>query len=303
MTRVADFAQHQRNLANILNAQNRIYAGQLQISSGRKALQYSGIARDANRLVNAEMAHARTNQFIANNDKIDGRLGTMETNVSQMFDVMSSFKALLINALNANNAADLALPTQGQAMLNQITALLNVEEDGRYLFAGARTDTPPVDQTALPAGYTIPTSDGDAGGFYTGDNTLFSVRADESFDLQYGINAGEAGFERTIRALHLTITGTPNDRATMEHALAVTSQAIDDLADVRTRIGVTRATLSRVNQMHEDFLLFSEKTISDIENVDITKAITNMTADQVVVEASFLTISRLAQLTLTNFLR
>ncbi len=303
MTRVANLAQHQRNLAHILNAQARMTTGQIQISSGKVSQQYSGISRDARQLVNAEMSLARTAQFVANNNTVDQRLQTMETNISQIFDVLTEYKSLLVNGLNANNAADLALPTQAQAMLNQVSALLNVEEDGRYLFAGSRTDTAPVVQSGLPVTYTIPTSDGDATGYYAGDTVQFSVRADESFDLQYGVNAGEQGFERVIRSLHMMVVGTPNSRPTMNDALKVVNEAIDSMADVRTRIGTVRATLIRINQMHEDFQLFTEKTISDIENVDITKTITNMAADQTAVEASFLTISRLSQLSLTNFLR
>ena len=303
MTRVANFAQHQRNLAHILNAQARLTTGQIQISSGKISQQYSGISRDARQLVNAEMSLARTAQFVKNNQTIDQRLQTMETNISQIFEVLTEFKSLLVNGLNANNAADLALPIQAEAMLNQVTALLNVEEDGRYLFAGSRTDTPPVLQSGLPGSYTIPTSDGDASGYYAGDTVQFSVRADESFDLQYGIHAGEEGFERVIRVLHMMVIGAPNDRPTMNDALKVVNEAIDSMANVRTRIGTVRGTLSRINQMHGDFQLFTEKTISDIENVDITRTITNMTADQTAVEASFLTISRLSRLSLTNFLR
>ncbi len=303
MTRIANFAQSQRNLAHIMNAQERINKGQLQISSGRVSEQYSGVSRNTRQLVNTEMAHGRTSQFISNNNIIDQRLSKMESQVSQIFDVLIDYKTLLVNGLNANNSADLALPIQAQAMLDQITAMLNVEEDGRYLFAGSRTKTVPVLQGGLPGAYTVPTADGDANGYYQGDTVAFSVRADESFDLQYGINASEQAFERAIRSLHMVVIGPPNDRPNMDDALKVAGEALDSMADVRTRIGATRATLARVNRSHEDYLLFAEKTISDIENVDITQTITNMNADQTAVEASFMTIVRMSQLTLTRFLR
>lgn len=303
MTRIANLAQSHRNLAHILNAQERINMAQLQVSSGRKSERYSGISTDTRQLVNAEMANARASQFIKNNDTIDRRLSTMESNVSQIFEVLTEYKTLLVNALNANNSADLALTTQAQAMLDQVGALLNVEEDGRYLFSGSRTRTAPVLQSGLPGVYTVPTADGDANGYYQGDTVNFSVRADNSFDLQYGVNAGEQAFERTIRALHMTVIGTPGSRTEMEDALKVAGEAIDSMADVRTRIGATRATLERVNRSHEDFMLYSEKTISDIENVDITETITRMNADQTSVEASFMTIARLSQLNLTKYLR
>lgn len=303
MTRIADFAQHERNLAHILNAQQRLNEGQLKIASGKKSENYSGVARDARRIVNLEATHIRSTQFMENNKLIDRRLQTMETSVSQIFESITEYKTLLINALNADNDADLAMPTQAQSMLDQVSSLLNVEEDGRFLFAGTRTDTRPVDQTGLPGSYTIPTSTGAATGYYDGDSVQFSVQADENFSVTYGVNAGEAAFEQTIRAMHMVVIGTPGDNATLSDALAVINQAIDGVSDIRTRIGAARASLENVNARHDEFMLFAEKTISELENTDITRTITEMNADQVAVEASYAVLARLSNLNLAQFLR
>lgn len=303
MTRVANFAQHERNLANILNAQSRLSEGQLRISSGKKAEHYSGVARDARRIVNVETSHIRTTQFISNNNLVEQRLQTMETNVAQVFELVTQYKTLIINALNADNASDLAMPIQTQALLDEVSALLNVEQDGRFLFSGTRTDTRPVDQTGLPGGYVVPTVDGDSLGYYAGDTNSLTVQADENFTVSYGAHAGELGFEQAIRAMHMVIIGPPNDRATLDDALRVIDQAIDGVSNIRTQIGASRAALENVNSRLNEFLLFSEQTLSELENTDITEVITRMNSDQVAVEASFAVISRLADLTLTRFLR
>jgi flagellar hook-associated protein 3 FlgL len=303
MNRVANFAQHERNLSHILDAQKRLNDGQLQISSGKKSQQYSGVARDVRRIVNVEAGHVRTTQFVSNNNLVDQRLQTMESSVAQAFELVTQYKTLIINALNSDNSADLAMPIQTQALMDEMTALLNIEQDGRFLFAGTRTDTRPVDQAGLPASYTIPTSDGDASGYYAGDATTLTVQADENFSVAYGITAGETGFEQAIRAMHMVIIGPPNDRATLDEALRVIDQSIDSVSNIRTQIGASRAALENVNSRLADFLLFTEKTISDLENTDITRVITTMSSDQVAVEASFAVISRLADLTLTRFLR
>jgi flagellar hook-associated protein 3 FlgL len=303
MTRVATFAQHQRNLSYILDAQRRMNMGQLQVSSGKRAEHFAGVSTDARRIVNIESSHIRTSQFMSNNDLIDQRLQTMETSVAQIFEVVTQYKTLVINALNADNSRDLAMPTQAQAMLDEVSALLNVEEDGRYLFAGTRTDTRPVDQTGLPLIYTIPTVDGDAIGYFVGDTNSLSVQADENFTVDYGVHAGQTGFEQAIRAMHMVIVGPPNDRATLDEALRVIDQSIDSISDIRTQIGASRAALENVNKRLDDFLLFSEQTISELENADITKVITNMNSDQIAMEASYSIISSLRNLSLTNYLR
>ena len=302
-TRVANFAQHQRNLTHILDAQRRLNFGQLQLSSGRKSDTYSGIASDVRRLVNVESSYVRANQYVENNKLVDQRLQIMEGNVAQVFEILSDFKTLLVNGLNANNSLDLAMGTQAQALLHEMTALLNVQDDGRYLFAGTRTDTAPVDQTLLPATYTVPTTDGDSIGYYQGDNVQLSMRADVDFTVTYGVTAGERGFERAIRALDMIVKAPPGERTTMEHSLAVVSDAISDVSDIRTGIGASRAALENVNKRLDEFTLYSEGTISDLENVDITEVITRMNSDQVAMEAAFTTLARLSDLSLTRFLR
>ncbi len=302
MTRVANYAQFQRNLAYILDAQRRLADGQIKISSGRKSDNYAGISRDARRLVSAEIAHLRTKQYVENNNLIERRLQKMEAAVSQTFEIASNYRTLLVSALNSTNSSDLAMPIQAKQMLDQLTALLNVEDDGRFLFSGTMTDTEPVDQSGLPGSYTVPSSDGDANGYYKGDTTKLTVRVDKTFDVTYGVHAQEAGFERLMRSLHMIVIGPPNDRATLEDALKVVNEAVDTIPDLRTRIGTARATIADVNMKHSDFLLFSEKTIGDMENADITEVITQMNADQLTVEASVMALARLSQISLVRFL-
>jgi flagellar hook-associated protein 3 FlgL len=228
----------------------------------------------------------------------------MELSVSQIFELMTEYKTLIIDGLNASNADDLDLGNRATQILNQVTSLLNVEEDGRHLFSGTRTDTQPVSLTALPTSYTIPTLDGASSNYFRGDNGKFTIRADDNFDLQYNIDAGERGFERAIRALDIMVKAPlTSDRTTMNHVLGVISNAIDDLADLRTGIGGTRKTLDEVNVRHRDFILFTEQSISEIQNVDIAETVTRMTHAQITLEASFMTIARLSQVTLLNFLR
>ena len=49
--------------------------------------------------------------------------------------------------------------------------------------------------------------------------------------------------------------------------------------------------------------MFTEQTVGEIENVDIAESISRMQSATVTLEASFMTLARLSQLTLLNFLR
>lgn len=303
MTRVADIAQHTRVLGFIGSAQSRVNELQTQIGSGHKAQEYEGISRKAERLVSLEATHTRTTQYVKNNQTVERRLQTMESNVSQIFDVMTGYKTLLVDALNAQNAADLNMTVRAQEMLNQISSLLNVAEDGRYLFAGSMTNVQPVDLTGLPPTYVVPTANGASSGYYQGNSQVLAVRAGDNFDVNYGVKADDLGFEQAIRALDVIVKGVPTDPTTLNHALAVTTDALNNIANTRTQIGAVATTLSEVNRKHDEFMLFTEQTIGEIENVDIAEAVSLMNVATVTLEASFMTLSRLAQLTLINFLR
>ncbi len=303
MTRVADFAQHGRVLGYIESAQSRVADLQTQIGSGHKSREYMGISRQAERLVSLEATHMRTAQYVENNEVVARRLRSMESNVAQIFEVMSGFKTLLVNALNAQNAGDLNMVVRAQEMLNQISSLLNVEEDGRFLFAGTRTNIEPVDLTSLPLTYVVPTVDGASSAYYQGDSQVLSVRAGDNFDVSYGITANALGFEQAIRALDVIVKGVSTDPATLNHALAVTSESLNNVANVRTQIGAVANTLDEVNRKHDEFMLFTEQTIGKIENIDIAETISHLNAATITLEASFMTLSRLSQLSLLNFLR
>lgn len=303
MTRVSNLAQNERIVALIMQAQKDANDSQLQISSGRKAQTYQGIARDAGRLVEMETSHVKVSQYSANNNLVEDRLQLMESNVSQVADILSTFKSLLINALNSGNAAELNLSNQATEMMSQVATLLNTDLDGRHLFAGTMTDIEPVDLSGLPPAYVIPTSDGDATGYYLGDATQLAVRADDNLDLTYGITADALGFEQTIRAMDIVRKGGPTDTVMLNHALDVVNSAINSVANIRTQVGNTRSSLSEIEKKHQDFILYAEETIGDLENTDITLAITKLNQSQLTLEASYTVLSKLGQISLLQFLR
>lgn len=303
MTRVATLAQHDLMMSLIIQNQRMIDDRMTQVASGAKSQSYKGIATDSERLLNLEASHVRISRYVANNETVLRRLQTMESSIAQIYDVASEFKTLLVNGLNAQNAQDLNINQTAEQMLEHVASLLNVDDAGRYLFSGNRTDTEPVDLTGLPVAYVVPTADDDAIGYYTGDSVRAEVRADDSLTIAYGVTADEQGFERLIRAIDVVRKGSAADTTMLNHALDLINQALDDVGDIRTRVGGNMKTLGSINEKHDEFLLFAEQNVSDIENVDITQAMTEMNSAQVNLQASYMSLARLSQSSLLNFLR
>src|SRR3546814_8541114 len=79
MTRVTNLASQNLSLALLQQTQSRVMDAQVQISTGKKAERYMGVAPDAARLVSVKADHARVTPFVAGNEIVDLRLQRMES--------------------------------------------------------------------------------------------------------------------------------------------------------------------------------------------------------------------------------
>ena len=299
LTRVGDLAQHQRMTQLLLDAQTRAREAQVQIGTGKAAQRFRELAPDADRLLATKDALYQIRQFRANNELAAKRLEVMESSVGSLHEVGTRLKVLLIQRLAAGSALPGVITPELQHLLEQAVSDLNADFNGRFLFSGTRTDTAPVALDPAFAGFGGPDDT-----YYQGDGVALSVRADANREVAYGMTADRPGFQELVGALRAALEGdASNDRALLESALGLVNAALPKVADYRSALGAGQAALERINFGHGDAEVYLERQISDIENVDLTAAITRMTQDQMVIESAMATIARLNQVTLADFLR
>ncbi|HAI28496.1 MULTISPECIES: flagellin [Thalassospira] len=408
VTRVATYTNHTllsdlalRNAARVTDLQN-------QASSGYKSRNYAGIADSTQRLLNLEGEYTRTEQYLRNTTQGKLRLQSMETAVDSMLTIATQMKTLMIQASSAQQADDVNIREEANQALQQIANLLNTNLDGRYLFAGGRSEEPAVDiekigapdnymsklDTSVTAaatlaslgvtangtiqivstdidgnsststvGYTTgdtisdimdsinnvttnramaslrglggegtpllnienvgngsititetgtgdflsklgmekignPRPDAD---YYLGDHQIMELRVDEQYDVSYGILAENPAFQQLIQGLGIAAS-TENQDA-LSTALGFINDAINDLPNVQGQIGLDIANVERFEERHQDFKVFAAQAISDIETVDVPLTLAELTQYETALQASFISISRAADLSLANYLR
>jgi len=305
MFRVANFAQQQLNMANIMRTQSSVADTHVQISSGKKSQDYATISSNSFELVSIERSIDRTVQFKENIDRAQMRLEVMESSIATMSDRATEVLSIISQGLSGDNMADLPLQQFATTFSTEVEALLNTQVEGRYLFAGTATDTIPVDitdaaytpQAGLPGTFTADT------GYYQGDTAVLSVRADDNFELDYGITADESAFEELLRALsYMDYAGANSDVTVLEESFSLMKSALDGLSDLRGQIGANSKVLLKTHESHSDFLTFAENTASGIEDVDVAQATTEMSFAQVQLQGSYLALSRVSNLNLLQYL-
>lgn len=305
MIRIANFAQFQLQMSQIARTQSSVAESQIEIATGKKAQSYSEISSQSNQLVNLERSVTRKDQFITNIEQAEIRLNTMEASLNVMVDRAIEVKTIISQGLSGSNINDLPLVEFARTFSTEIAALLNTQLAGEFIFSGSLTDQPAVDitdptylpQTGLPGTFTPDTN------YYQGDGFVRSVRADDNYDLDIGITADDAAFEELLRTMaYLDYAGTNTDLPVLEEALNLVSSAIDGLSNLRGKVGSHSQVLQSAKNSHNDFTTFATNLVSNIEDVDIAQATTELAFAEVQLQGSYLAISRMRELSLLRYL-
>jgi flagellar hook-associated protein 3 FlgL len=316
-TRVANLTQQRLITAATLRTQRNVNDLQVQIATGKRTQSFSGISKDASRLVTIKSELTKAEQFLENITVTEKRLDLMQFVVDQIEEITRDFRGDISTMLNGSAAERFQLQQQAAAVRDQIVQLLNTRDDSRFLFAGGKVTTSPVD---LGNGtYTAPTAGTfDAGpdtGYYEGDSVTQSTRIDDGFTISYGVLANESAFEKIIRTLDNVAQNTFTDpisaanQTILRSSITELSAALDNngssktVADLASDIGLDRVVMENAREKHFDFIRFAQDTIGSIENIDAAETITALNFEQIQLESSFTTIARIQTLSLSNFLR
>ncbi|MBM3565045.1 MAG: hypothetical protein FJX42_02905, partial [Alphaproteobacteria bacterium] len=234
MTRIATYASNTLLLNYISGTNNRLQDEQIQLTTGKVSQTYQGISASSQRLITFENTHASLDQFMKNNTTAEIRLDLTATALEGIRDTIRDFEEELqryqssaVKDRNANNQ----LQSAAFRGLLSMVSYMNTQADGRYIFAGGRTDVPPADLTvstlaAFQAAYngstvTFPTTrDANLENFSIsadGDNYsnwLTFARSNGASPPLGRITATTAQFANVNVGAKITVSGTTSNNGT-----------------------------------------------------------------------------------------
>lgn len=249
----------------------------------------------------------------------DGGTGadTITSTTSGFFSGLSQGMALSVN----NSSAD-----DGTYVIG------SVSDDGKTVTLATGTKLPAgiggsgVADAQSPIFEVIQTTGTvSAQSYYQGDQTAQTHKVDKNSSFSLDLNAVDPAFEKAIRALSIIaqgkygteggldqntdriaaviqlLDGTLNRTTTNKSPFGVTELG-RSMEEVQIDIGYKRVLINDTNALSTRFSSFLKTGIADMENVDITEAITKLLDDQLALEASFQVFAKIKQLSLANFL-
>jgi flagellin-like hook-associated protein FlgL len=120
------------------------------------------------------------------------------------------------------------------------------------------------------------------------------------------VRVDEPAIEKLVRALrqlaNADIQGTEG-RDRLKQANALMIESIEDFGALRATVGMREAETGSLASAFELNQIATDSTVSEIRDVDLADLMTKIAAQQVQLEAAFMMLSKLGQLTLVNHLR
>ncbi len=309
MTRVGTLAENNQILQYLQQSKSTAEDLQLQITTGLKSPNFSGIASQAAQLVNLTDQQNKQQSYIDTINTVSTRLQVMGLSIGSIETLATQFVGNL--PADAYNTEGETIQEQAKQVLNQVAGYLNTQDGSNYVFSGNNTSVPPVNTNGLPnPGSLASASDGaPPNGYYQGDNGIAQATVDNNVTLTYGVDANNPAFEQFIRVLNFLANSPPFDQsnsadvANVNTATQMLNQVVGQLQTLQGTNALQQGQLSNQLSTHQNALSLAKSSIADVSQVDPATAITQLDTLQTQLQASYQVIGILQQLSLVNYIK
>lgn len=284
-----------RALAGMTSLYDLVQHAQDQITSGRRISQPSDDPAGTRRAIRLQETLDQTTQYSRNIDTADGRLTAADSALSGAADVMQRARELAVQGANGSlSASDRnAMASEVEQLARSMVGQAATKFGSDYVFSGFQTGTPPYAEA--PAGTATVSA-------YAGDAGQTVVRIGPGVTIPTNV-AGDATFKPALDALaqlHADLTGGDAVQASTIASID-TGQAA--LTDAWTEIGARQNRLDQTKTSLGDLQLTSTKLLSDLKDVDLAEAITELTSRQTAYEAAAKANGRVLSTSLLDYLK
>ena len=288
--------------------QNKLATTQAQLAVGKQILSPSDAPDQAAAIqrlkgeVQRQDSHMRTLQVAMR------RYTAEETALSSSNDILIRMKELGLQAATDTLAPDdrKAIGMEMKALRNQLLSLGNTRDDsGNYLFSGTRVNTPAFAENAN--GQVV----------YQGYQTQTRIPAGVERTVQF-TRAGTDVFSRVVRenpdrtttsvgffdALDQMIDGVNSSQTgKIQQGIADLTQMHNSLTLSQAQNGSDQIVVqSQLDVLSETSLRF-KSTLSEIEDLDYTEAVTRMNKEMTAMEAAMSSFAKISGLSLFDYIR
>lgn len=297
--RISTQTLFENGAARLGELQSGLFKTQQQIASGRRMLSPADDPVAAARALEVAQSQSINTQYGVNRQYAKSALGEVEVTLSSVTELLQEVRTTVEVASNTTlgdtDRAYMATALSGR--LDQLFGLANSRDAmGNYMFSGFQTDSPAFSK--VPGGVSY---DGDAG------QRLLQVDASRRMSVTTpGSAVFQGGGQDVFDTLNdfITLLQTPGMPSAMdlEAAKANFDLALENVLTVRASVGTRLQEIDGLDYVGDDRGLQYSQVLSELQDLDYSKALTQLTQQQVTLEAAQRSFMAISGLSLFNYL-
>jgi flagellar hook-associated protein 3 FlgL len=302
MTRIATIPL-QRSMADAMQkSQAKLAQTQLNLASGKKALDYASLGTETVRNLSAHSMVSREEAHADVTSRVGLTLQLNDTYINEMDDSLAGLHNEILEAIGTEQSK--GLQDAIQAAFEQYRSSLNATEGGIPLFGGSQTDSVPFQPQTLADTLTMTPAQA-----FTNDQVKASGRVATNLDVQYGVVASDIGTGLYAAFQTLAAAGTIGDNPTPAQKTALTQAAaqilsgLDSVRTVNAANGRKQAQVEELGTRSQERLVRLKGIISENEDADLGQVASDLATQKTVLEASYSVFTQLSAMSLVQYLK
>jgi flagellar hook-associated protein 3 FlgL len=296
-----------RASTQLATVQSSLSKTQEQLSTGKQITKPSDEPDKASLVTRLESELARQESYQSTLSTVEIKLSTQETALRNVSDVMYRIKELTVQA-NSDTMGKLdreSIAVEIESLRDQVLSLANTQDtSGNYIFAGSRVTEPSFGLNSQ--GLIDYQGDQSRMQVAVGDNRLMNVNrpGSDAFvrvvrDDGKGGKVG-VGFFQALGDLAKAVR--TSDRAAMQRGIGEIDAMQQGVSEATAQVGADLNVVDAQKNVLDEVKLRLKTTLSAVQDLDYTEAITRMNRDQLALEAAQSSFAKISKLSLFNYL-
>jgi flagellar hook-associated protein 3 FlgL len=308
--RVSTAGQSQFLLAQIQTAAQQLDTTQAQVASGKVSNNYTGLGDKVAVLEAARTAANKADAYQASTTMAVNQADLQDSQLSSLSDLANQLRQAITTSVANNDGTTLMASAQG--IFDQVSQILNTKDaNGNYLYGGDKDNTPPFNVTSLSQLAALPSV---ASAFSNG-TLKKSVMVGDGQSVQVGVLASDigSGLMQTLKdlagfdaGLNGNFAGTANLTQAQNNFLSGEIQtSVDAASGVNSAAAANGFVYNQLKDAADHLTSLStlyKGFVSNLEDVDMPTAISQLNQNQVALQAALQVTSQLNKVSLLNYL-
>ncbi|MCQ2958346.1 MAG: flagellar hook-associated protein FlgL [Candidatus Gastranaerophilales bacterium] len=312
--RVTSNMQNQNMVNTMMKNQSKLANLQVQLASGSKLNYVSDNPSVIPSIMDATKMLNKIDIYENNIAFLNGESEVTEGTLSQVTDMIQRLSSLTVEAANGTNGADQLklINNEVKQIKEQLVALGNTCYDNQYIFAGNKTSTIPFtinDDGSITYNGTPSTEDYKRN--YTiadGVDVNINLAGDKVLGYSNLVNEGPPpvyegeGILQIVNELSNLLNADVPDYDAIRAQLDPINAAQNNILAARTEMGGVQSRLTMTKEQHENSKLTYSSLKSELKDIDISQVVTDLSTQQVSLQASLYAGSQIMSISLLDYL-